>query len=94
MPSNWCKSGRAAGLYVNLITSGIGLAEARLEALVNAGLDHIQLSFQDSEQSGADEIAGTRAHAAKLELAQPHPQASHRVHHEHRGASPESRAFA
>jgi PqqA peptide cyclase len=64
------KSGRAAGLYVNMITSGIGLAEARLEALVNAGLDHIQLSFQDSEQPGADEIAGTRAHAAKLELAQ------------------------
>ncbi|HTC32406.1 MAG TPA: pyrroloquinoline quinone biosynthesis protein PqqE [Bryobacteraceae bacterium] len=64
------KSGRAAGLYVNLITSGIGLAEARLEALVAAGLDHVQLSFQDSGQAGADEIAGTRAHAAKLELAQ------------------------
>ena len=56
-------------MYVNLITSGIGLAEARLEALVSAGLDHIQLSFQDSEQAQADEIAGTRAHAAKLELA-------------------------
>jgi pyrroloquinoline quinone biosynthesis protein E len=64
------KSGRAAGLYVNLITSGIGLAEARLDRLVTAGLDHVQLSFQDSEQTGADEIAGTRAHAAKLELAQ------------------------
>src|SRR5271170_1109558 len=64
------KAGRAAGLYVNLITSGIGLADARLEALVAAGLDHVQLSFQDSEQAGADEIAGTKAHAAKLELAQ------------------------
>jgi len=64
------KSGRAAGLYVNLITSGIGLGEARLEALVNAGLDHVQLSFQDAGQLQADEIAGTRAHAAKLELAQ------------------------
>src|ERR1700684_4261970 len=64
------KSGRAAGLYVNLITSGIGLGEARLEALGNAGLDHVQLSFQDSEQSGADEISGTRALTAKLELAQ------------------------
>jgi pyrroloquinoline quinone biosynthesis protein E len=63
------RSGRAAGLYVNLITSGIGLAEARLESLVKAGLDHIQLSFQDSEQSQADQIAGTKAHAAKLELA-------------------------
>ena len=44
------KAGRAAGLYVNLITSGVGLAEARLDALIDAGLDHIQLSFQDSEQ--------------------------------------------
>jgi pyrroloquinoline quinone biosynthesis protein E len=63
------KSGRAAGLYVNLITSGIGFTEARLEALVAAGLDHVQLSFQDAEQAPADEIAGTRAHLAKLDLA-------------------------
>jgi len=41
-------AGRAAGLYINLITSGIGLNPQRLEALVAAGLDHIQLSFQDS----------------------------------------------
>jgi len=38
---------RAAGLYTNLITSGIGLAETRLQGLVEAGLDHIQVSFQD-----------------------------------------------
>jgi len=62
-------AGRAAGLYINLITSGIGLNPQRLEALVAAGLDHIQLSFQDSEQVAADEFAGTRAHALKLELA-------------------------
>src|SRR5216684_2357295 len=41
---------RAAGLYTNLITSGIGLNEVRLQALVDAGLDHIQLSFQDSRE--------------------------------------------
>jgi PqqA peptide cyclase len=64
------KAGRSAGLYVNLITSGIGLGEARLDALIVAGLDHVQLSFQDIEQIQADEIAGTRAHAAKLELAE------------------------
>jgi len=63
------KAGRDAGLYVNLITSGIRLAEDRLEGLVEAGLDHVQLSFQDSDQVEADEIAGTRAHAIKLELA-------------------------
>src|ERR1700733_5772003 len=40
------KGGRAAKLYLNLITSGVGLDEKRLDALVEAGLDHIQLSFQ------------------------------------------------
>jgi pyrroloquinoline quinone biosynthesis protein E len=57
------------GLYVNLITSGLGLSEARLAALVEAGLEHIQLSFQDSREAGADEIAGTRSHARKLQLS-------------------------
>src|SRR4249920_648949 len=36
------------GYYTNLITSGIGLNEQRVEWLKEAGLDHIQLSFQDS----------------------------------------------
>src|SRR6266850_463124 len=62
-------AGRKAGLYTNLITSGIGLAPDRLEALVHAGLDHIQLSFQDADEAAANEIAGTRAHAHKIELA-------------------------
>ncbi|MCU1300324.1 MAG: Coenzyme synthesis protein [Candidatus Sulfotelmatobacter sp.] len=60
---------RAAGLYTNLITSGIGLAEARLKALVDAGLDHIQLSFQDSREDSANWIAGAKAHAHKIELS-------------------------
>jgi pyrroloquinoline quinone biosynthesis protein E len=62
-------AGRAAGLYVNLITSGLGLNEDRLKALIAAGLDHVQLSFQDCEEEPANEFAGTRAHARKLELA-------------------------
>src|SRR5690242_10184596 len=62
-------AGRKAGLYINLITSGIGLAADRLEALVQAGLDHIQLSFQDSQEDAANEIAGTRAHARKIALS-------------------------
>jgi pyrroloquinoline quinone biosynthesis protein E len=62
-------AGHAAGLYTNLITSGISLTEARLLALIEAGLDHIQLSFQDSREDSANWIAGTRAHAHKLELA-------------------------
>src|SRR5260370_8262656 len=59
----------AAGLYTNLITSGIGLAETRLQALVDAELDHIQLSFQDSREDPANWIAGAKAHAHKLELS-------------------------
>jgi pyrroloquinoline quinone biosynthesis protein E len=54
---------------VNLITSGIGLNQPRLDALVNAGLDHLQLSFQDVKEAAADEIAGTRAHSHKVTLA-------------------------
>jgi pyrroloquinoline quinone biosynthesis protein E len=60
---------RAAGLYTNLITSGIGLSEQRLEALVAAGLDHIQISFQDSREDSANWIAGAKAHAHKIELS-------------------------
>jgi PqqA peptide cyclase len=60
---------RQSRLYTNLITSGIGLSRERLAQLVDAGLDHIQLSFQDSNEGHANWIAGTRAHAHKLELA-------------------------
>jgi len=60
---------RDAGLYTNLITSGIGLAETRLRALVDAGLDHIQVSFQDSREDAANWIAGAKAHAHKIELS-------------------------
>jgi len=60
---------RQSRLYTNLITSGIGLSRERLAQLVEAGLDHIQLSFQDSTQVQANWIAGARAHAHKLELA-------------------------
>jgi PqqA peptide cyclase len=60
---------RTAGLYTNLITSGIGLNEPRLHSLVDAGLDHIQISFQDSREGPANWIAGAKAHAHKIELS-------------------------
>jgi PqqA peptide cyclase len=59
----------AAGLYSNLITSGIGLDESRLQELVAAGLDHIQISFQDSHEDAANWIAGAKAHAHKIALS-------------------------
>jgi pyrroloquinoline quinone biosynthesis protein E len=57
------------GIYTNLITSGLGLSRERLKRLVDAGLDHIQLSFQDSQQERADWIAGTKSWAHKIEVA-------------------------
>jgi len=62
-------AGSKAGLYTNLITSGLGMTETRLQELVGAGLDHLQLSFQDAREDGGDWIAGTKAHARKVELA-------------------------
>src|SRR5215813_13910755 len=49
---------RAAGLYSNLITSGVGITAATLGKLVEAGLDHVQISIQDSGADSADTIAG------------------------------------
>jgi pyrroloquinoline quinone biosynthesis protein E len=63
------KAGRSSGLYINLITSGVGLDGPRLDGLIDAGLDHIQLSFQDIEEGPANEFAGTRSHALKLKMA-------------------------
>ncbi len=62
-------SAREVGLYTNLITSGLGLNRDRLARLVRAGLDHIQISFQDSQPERADQIAGTKSHLHKIELA-------------------------
>ena len=59
-----------AGLYTNLITSAVGLTDKTLGALADAGLDHVQISIQDSEQTSADHIAGyDGAFARKRALA-------------------------
>jgi pyrroloquinoline quinone biosynthesis protein E len=59
-----------AGLYTNLITSGVLLDEARIARLVAAGLEHVQLSFQDSETGGGDRIGGYRGgHEKKIAVA-------------------------
>ncbi|MBL8659205.1 MAG: pyrroloquinoline quinone biosynthesis protein PqqE [Rhodospirillales bacterium] len=46
------------GLYTNLITSGIGLDAALGCRLADAGLEHVQLSVQDTEATGVDRIGG------------------------------------
>jgi len=62
------RAARASGLYVNLITSGLPMDETKLGALVEAGLDHIQLSFQGAREEIANEISGTKSHAHKLRV--------------------------
>src|SRR5712672_144669 len=62
------RAARNAGLYVNLNTSGMPLDEARLAKLIEAGLDHLQLSFQGATEEIAAEISGTKSHAQKLRV--------------------------
>ena len=57
------------GFYVNLITSGIGMTEARMRSLKAAGLDHIQLSFQDSTRELNDFLSSTRTFELKSKVA-------------------------
>jgi pyrroloquinoline quinone biosynthesis protein E len=52
------------GMYTNLITSGLGLGPTNL-----TGIDHVQLSIQDSRAAPADEVAGIRAYEKKLDAA-------------------------
>ena len=61
---------READLYVNLITSGIGITKDRLNDLVGAGCDHIQLSLQDVDPDGAKLISNlNKSLERKLEFA-------------------------
>jgi pyrroloquinoline quinone biosynthesis protein E len=57
------------GFYTNLITSGVGLTEARLQVLKRGGLDHIQLSFQDSTREMNDFLSSTRTFELKSKVA-------------------------
>ena len=58
------------GYYTNLITSGVGLTEPRIKAMKAAGLDHIQLSFQDSTREMNDFLSSTRTFDLKNKVAQ------------------------
>ena len=61
---------RAAGLYTNLITSGVGLTRDRLKALADRGLDHVQLSVQGVDAETADRIGGFKGgFETKMRLA-------------------------
>jgi pyrroloquinoline quinone biosynthesis protein E len=59
------KAARDAALYSNLITSAVGLTPQTLAALAAAGLDHVQISIQDSDEASADHIAGYKGASAR-----------------------------
>ena len=50
----------AAGLYTNLITAGVSLSDERVHALAEAGLDHVQISLQDTTEEGSEAVAKYR----------------------------------
>ena len=58
------------GYYINLITSGVGLTASRIAALKAGGLDHIQLSFQDSTRELNDFLSSTRTFELKARVAE------------------------
>jgi PqqA peptide cyclase len=60
---------RRLGYYSNLLTSGVGLTAERAAALKAAGLDHVQLSFQDSTREMNDFLSHTKTFALKNRVA-------------------------
>lgn len=57
------------GYYTNLITSGVGLDDARLLALKRAGLKQIQLSMQSSDRELTNALVGARVFDLKVDVA-------------------------
>ena len=83
------KEARQMGYYTNLITSGVGLNERKVAAFREAGLDHIQVSFQASDESVNNMLAGSeKAFRQKLAMArevkaQGYPMVLNFVTHRH-----------
>ena len=63
------KEARRLGYYSNLITSGVGMDEKRVERFKQAGLDHIQISFQASNEELNNYLGGSKTFQHKLEMA-------------------------
>jgi pyrroloquinoline quinone biosynthesis protein E len=56
-------------MYTNLITSGVTLTAPAMDALMQAGIDHIQLSFQDIDPASNDRIGAHPGAFAKKTTA-------------------------
>lgn len=57
------------GLYTNLITSAVLFTREKMKALADAGLSHIQISFQATDPILANRIGGFKGHEKKREAA-------------------------
>jgi len=83
------REARQMGYYTNLITSGVGLNERKVESFRDAGLDHIQVSFQASDETVNNMLAGSaKAFQQKLKMArevkaQGYPMVLNFVTHRH-----------
>ena len=64
-----CAGAREAGLYSSLITAGTLFTRDRAEALMAAGLDHVQISIQSPDPEENDRIAGNRSFGKKIAAA-------------------------
>ena len=64
------KAATEFGIYTNLITSAVTFDQPRIEHLAELGLEHVQISIQDSEEKNANFIGGNKyGYAKKLEVA-------------------------
>ena len=63
------KESRSLGYYSNLITSGVGMDEERVAKLKECGLDHIQISFQASNEELNNFLGGTDTFKHKTAMA-------------------------
>ncbi|MGE4596576.1 MAG: pyrroloquinoline quinone biosynthesis protein PqqE [Methylophilaceae bacterium] len=60
---------RQLGYYSNLITSGVGLTDKRIDAFKKGGLDHIQLSMHDITEEINNFITNTKTFQLKKKVA-------------------------
>lgn len=59
---------KSLGFYCNLITSSVGLTSEKISAFKDAGLSHIQISFQGSDRETNARFGGTDSFEHKMAM--------------------------
>ncbi len=62
------REGTAMGFYCNLVTSALGLTSEKVAAFRDAGLSHIQISFQGSDRDTNARFGGSDSFDHKLAM--------------------------